>query len=391
MALGTILCRPLVQAQEPQHSQQVLQLCAEYSDLGDLLTASVFDRSFSISIARPTGQVVSLTGNIPEAVTPSVPATWIAACQLAVSPASDYAALAMLNAGGFVIELIDLATGKLAHEVLVPNKFSTRPVQLRQCRVGFINHTDQLAVAQLHYLPTGEPEIATVLVNDDGSIVPLPSNVIGPRYTEISSSSFDFLGGRVWFLCPAYSARIDRQPRCTLTSASLLDATASSPKIPPPPDDRVVGSGQPNLGFPSSGDAMLLAQRRIWLYHFADSSFRQMNLPETPRHIRWVEFPGPPKFTSDGHFAAVPVSMFHYPLFREGQVSHGTKVVILEVPSLHVVETIQHPGKGSLVDLAVHNDGRQLTLAASWARGGRAFKFRPMARLETFYTLLWSN
>lgn len=376
LALGTILvCHPILHALGRQRSEQVVQRCAEYSDSGALLTASVSDRSFSISIARPTGQVVAaLSGNVPEVVHPSSLRHTIAACQLAVSPGQDRAALAVLTVTGVIVELIDLKTGKLAHEVLVPNKFPVLPIQFSYCRMGFINHTGQLAVAQQHYLPTFEPEIAIVLVNDDGSIVSLPHSVIGPEGTEVSGSSFDFLDGRVWFLCPAYSARLDRQPRCTLTSASLLQASASSPEIPSPPDDRVIGSGQPNLGFLSSGDAMLLAQKRIWLYHFADRSFRQMNLPETPHHIRWFEFPGPPKFSSDGHFAAVPVSMFHYPLFHEGQVSHGTKVVILEVSSLRIVKTIQPPGKESLVDFALHDDGGGLTLAASWGEAWQSLQ-----------------
>jgi hypothetical protein len=52
-------------------------------------------------------------------------------------------------------------------------------------------------------------------------------------------------------------------------------------------------------------------------------------------YIRWFEFPSQPKFSSDGRFGAVPVHMFHYPLFHEGQVPHGTKVVIVALPTLH--------------------------------------------------------
>ncbi len=88
LALGTILvCHPILHALGRQRSEQVVQRCAEYSDSGALLTASVSDRSFSISIARPTGQVVAaLSGNVPEVVHPSSLRHTIAACQLAVSP-----------------------------------------------------------------------------------------------------------------------------------------------------------------------------------------------------------------------------------------------------------------------------------------------------------------
>jgi hypothetical protein len=135
----------------------------------------------------------------------------------------------------------------------------------------------------------------------------------------------------------------------------------------------VIGSGQPNLGFPSSDVAILLAEKRFWLYNFADRSFRQLNLPETPHHIRWFEFPGQPAFSSDGRFAAVPVYMFHYPLFQEGQVPHGTKVVIIELSTLHILATIQPTGKQNIADLSLHIDGSSLTLVANWGKEWRSF------------------
>jgi hypothetical protein len=141
----------------------------------------------------------------------------------------------------------------------------------------------------------------------------------------------------------------------------------------------MIGAGQPHLGFPSSDVALLLAQGRIWLYHFADSSFRQTDIPETPHHIRWAEFPGGPKFSSDGGFAAVPVNMYHYPLFQEGQVPHGTKIVIVELPTLHIVDTIQPTDEHNLIDFALHDDGSGLTLQANWGKDWRSFHI-PIAR-----------
>jgi hypothetical protein len=348
----------------------VLELCTEYSASGDLLKASVSAHSFSISIARPAGQIVELTENISDFVPISTPASSIVPCQFAVSASSDRAALAIPTANGIFLQLFDLTTGKLTHNVRVPKRF---PIQFPFHPIGFINDSSQLGVSQVHYLSTGEPEIATQLVSADGSITSVLHSARGPQYTEVSASSFDFHEGRVWFLCPVYSARIDRQPRCTLTSAPLSEPSVPPLEIPPPPDDRVIGGGQPNLGFPSSGVAILLAQRRFWLYNFVDRSFRQLNLPETPHHIRWLEFPGQPRFSSDGRFAAVPVYMFHYPLFHEGQVPHGTKVVIVELSTLHIVETIQPTGEQNIVDLALHNDGRSLTLVAIWGKEWRSF------------------
>jgi hypothetical protein len=78
----------------------------------------------------------------------------------------------------------------------------------------------------------------------------------------------------------------------------------------------------------------VLATDKAWVYDLSNRLFRQMNLPETPQHIRWSEWPGQPKFTSDGRFAAVPVYLFHAPLFEEGQVSHGMKLLIIDMAKL---------------------------------------------------------
>jgi hypothetical protein len=360
---------PLMNAQL-REGEPVLQQCAEYSAAGDLLKASISSHSLSVSVARPSGQVLELTQNLPEVVTAATRAR-IVPCELAVSSASDHAAVAIQTRSGILVVLIDLTTGTLTHTVQLPNEF---PIQFSLHPIGFINDSSQLAIAQAHYLPTGEPEIATHLVNSDGSIITVPHNVLGPQYSEVSASSFDFRDGRVWFLCPGYSSRIDRQPHCTLTSASLLEASASLKEIPPPPNDRVIGSGQPVLGFPSSSIAMLLAQGRIWLYDFTDRSFREEQIPRTPHHIRWFEFPGQPKFSSDKRFAVVPVHMFHYPIFQEGQIPHGTKLLILELPTLRILRTIQPPDKRDIVDFALHTDRRGLMLEANWGEGWKSFQ-----------------
>ena len=224
LALATLFSsHPLLRAQERRGGEPVLQMCSEYSRAGDLLKASISAHSFVLSIARQGGRVADLAEHIPEVVTISQPASSIVPCQLVVSATSDRAALAIPTGNGIILELIDLTTGQLTHMVRVLNKF---PIQFSLHPVGYVDGSSQLAVSQAHYLPTGEPEVATVLVNSDGSITSVPHNVLGPQYTEVSSSSFDFRGGRVWFLCPTYSARIDRQPRCTLTSAPLLEASA---------------------------------------------------------------------------------------------------------------------------------------------------------------------
>lgn len=352
-------------AQGSLSGEPVIQLCGNYSDAGDLLKASVSAHAFTISIARPSGQIVELNGTISDVASTSAPARQTVPCQIAISGSLNRAALAIQTASGVFLQLFDLSTGQLAQTVRVPQKF---PIQFSLHPIGFINDSGPLAVSQAHYLPSGEPEVSTELVDADGSITPAAASVLGPKYTEVSGSSFDFRGGRVWFLCPPYSARIDRQPRCTLTSASLREAASASLEIPPPPNDRVVGSGQPNLGFPSSDLAVLLAQDRLWLYRFSTRSFRQMDLPETPHHIRWAEFPGQPKFSSDGRFAAVPVYMFHLPLFEEGEVPHGAKIVVVDMTTLQILQTIQPNKQESIVDFSLHTDGVNITLAANWGK-----------------------
>lgn len=378
LAISWNLC-PGLHGQGADSSNRVLQLCGDYSDSGDLLEASVFSHSLNISIIRPSGEIVRITDRIPDDTSIPVPPTWskappsssIAPCEFVVSGLSDHGAVAVSTTSGILIELIDLSTGKLTHTVRVTQRF---PIQFALHPIGFFENTVQLAVSQAHYLPTGEPEISTQLVSPDGSVTSLSRSVIGPQYSEVSQSSFDFRDGRVWFLCPPYSARIDRQPRCTLTSASLRGASGQSPEIPPPPDDRVIGSGQPELGFPSSDLAVILAAKRFWEYNFIDRSFRQLDIPETPHYIRWFEFPGPPKFSSDGCFAAVPVHMFHYPLFEEGQVPHGTKLAVVDMATLQILETVQPPDKENIVDFALHNDGRHLNVEANWGQGWRSFQ-----------------
>ncbi len=391
LAISWNLC-PVLHGQRVNSSNRVLQLCDDYSDSGDLLEASVLSRSVNISITRPSGEIVRITERIPDDISIPVPPAWskappsssIALCEFAVSRSSDHGALALSTTSGILIELIDLSAGKLTHTVRLVQRF---PIQFTLHPIGFFENTDKLAVSQAHYLPTGEPEISTQLVNPDGSVTFLSRSVIGPQYSEVSQSSFDFRDGRVWFLCPPYSARIDRQPRCTLTSASLRGTSEQSPEIHPPPDDRVIGSGQPELGFPSPNLAVILAAKRFWVYNFVDRSFRQLDLPETPHYIRWFEFPGPPKFSSDGCFAAVPVHMSHYPLFEEGQVSHGTKLVVVELATLQILETVQPPGKENIVDFALHNDGKQLNVEANWGQEWRSCFWQ--VGLAHFGGLIW--
>ena len=91
-----------------------------------------------------------------------------------------------------------------------------------------------------------------------------------------------------------------------------------------------------------------------------------MTLPETPHHVRWFEFPGQPKFSSDGRFAAIPVFMSHAPFFEEGSVSHGTKIVVVDLKTLQILQTIQPNRQESLLDFALRNKGTELTLVANW-------------------------
>jgi hypothetical protein len=372
LALATLyILSGRMAAEGALRGEPVIELCTDYSDAGDLLRASVSAHAFVVSIDRPSGQMVELNGSIPEIATTPAPVRLVVPCQITISPSSDRAALAIPTSSGLFLQLFDLSKGQLGRTVQVPPKF---PIQFSLHPVGFLNGSEELAVSQAHYLPTGEPEVSTQLIGADGAMIPDAHSVTGPTYTEVSVSSFDFRGDRVWFLCPAYSARIDRQPRCTLSSAPLHESASAALEIPPPPDDRVIGSGQPNLAFPSSDVAVLLAQDRFWLYSFSTRSFRQINLPETPHHIRWFEFPGQPKFSSDGRFAAVPVSMFHAPLFEEGQVSHGTKIVVVDMTTLQILQTVRPGKQETIVDFALHNDGMNLTLVANWGKDWKISK-----------------
>lgn len=347
-----------------------LQRCVNYSSAGDLLKATVSEQSFSISIERPNGQTVELTGKAPVAITRPQVRSSIVPCQLAVSTSASQAALAITTDGGLSLQLIDLTHGTLTQSVLVAKEF---PIQFSIHPVGYSGDTDQLEVSQAHYMPTGEPEIATKLVSPDGTIT-ATHKAFGARYTEVFSSSFDFRDSLVWFLCPVYSARSDRQPPCTLTSASLGSSASATPTIPPRPGDaHVVGNGQPNLGFPSSEDVVVLATNILWVYNLKTHSFRQMGLPETPQHIRWDESPGQPKFTADGRFAALPVYLFHAPLFQEGSISHGTKLLIIDMAQLKILRTIQPPDKKNVVDFALSSGGKSLTLVASWGENWQNF------------------
>lgn len=368
-------CVPLEAQQLPP--DPAIQLCSEFSGSGNLLVSSISAHHLKVTIRRPDGQTVELTkelgnsvpvsnpwGGTPKASSPPI------ACQLATSQSSKNAAIAVLVKDGTLVALLDPTASKVTHVLQVPAAF---PIQFDLRPIGYINDSETLVLSQAHYLPTGEPEIKTLLINPDGTINPVAHSVLGARYTEVTNSSFNIRDARVWFLCPAYSGRIDRQPRCTLRSASLVEQDAPTRDIPPPPDDRVIGSGQPNLGFPSRDEAVVLAERRFWLYNFVTRSFRQLNLPETPHHIRWFEFPGDPKFTPDGTLAALPVNMYHLPLFVEGQVPHGTKLLIIDLRSWRIIETIQPIDKAGLVDFALHNDEKSLTVVGNWAGQWRDF------------------
>jgi hypothetical protein len=365
--LGCAVFGRNVRAQSDAHE---LQHCVKYSSAGDLLKATVSDRSFGISIVRPDGHIVELTGRAPAAIARSQIRSLIVPCQLAVSTSASQAALAIATDNGLSLQLIDLARGVLTQSVLVPKEFQ---IQFSIHPVGYSGDTDQLEVSQAHYLPTGEPEIATKLVSPDGTVT-ATHKAFGARYTEIYGSSFDFRNSLVWFLCPVYSARSDRQPPCTLTSASLSSSGSATPTIPPRPGDaHVIGNGQPNLGFPSSHEVVVLATDSLWVYDLSKRSFRQMSLPETPQHIRWFESPGQPEFTADGRFAAVPVYLFHAPLFEEGSISHGTKLLIIDMAQLKILRTIQPSDKNNIVDFALSSGDKSLTLVASWGGNWQSF------------------
>lgn len=371
LAFGIALnAKRAVHAQVTAPEAQILQRCIEYSSAGDLLKATVSEQSFSISIIRPSGQTAEITGKAPVAITRPQVWSFIVPCQLAVSTSANQAALAITTDSGLSLQLIDLTLGTLTQSVLVPKEF---PIQFSIHPVGYSGNTDQLEVSQAHYLPTGEPEIATKLVSPDGTIT-ATHKAFGARYTEVFGSSFDFRDSLVWFLCPVYSARSDRQPPCTLTSASLSSSVSPTPTVPPRPGDaHVVGNGQPNLGFSSSEVVVVLATDVLWVYNLKTHSFRQMSLPETPQHIRWNESPGQPKFTADGRFAAVPVYLFHAPLFEEGSISHGTKLLIIDMAQLKILRTIQPPDKKNIVDFALSSGGKSLTLVASWGGNWQSF------------------
>ncbi len=267
-----------VHAQVNAPTPQILERCIEYSSAGDLLKAIVSEQSFSISIMRPNAQSVELTGKTPAAIVRPQVQSLIVPCQLAVSTSASQAALAIATDNGLSLQLIDLTRGALTQSVLVANEF---PIQFSIHPVGYSGDTDQLEVSQAHYLPTGEPEIATKLVSSDGTVT-AAHKAFGARYTEVFGSSFDFRDSLVWFLCPVYSAKSDRQPPCTLTSASLSSSVSATPTIPPRPGDaHVIGNGQPNLGFPSSHEVVVLATDNLWVYDLSNHSYRQMSLPET--------------------------------------------------------------------------------------------------------------
>ena len=48
-----------------------------------------------------------------------------------------------------------------------------------------------------------------------------------------------------------------------------------------------------------------------------------------------------------------------------GQVPHGTKIVVVDMTTLQILQTIQPSKKESIVDFALHNDGVNLTLATT--------------------------
>ncbi|HEY5381730.1 MAG TPA: hypothetical protein VIJ65_05710 [Acidobacteriaceae bacterium] len=360
-------------AQAQANNSTVLERCVEYSNAGDLLEAQVTQQSFSILLSRPNGQRIKLTGSAAPSVISSAVNSRTTPCQLGISDSSEQAALALATDKGLSLELIDLKKGSLETHVLAPKEF---PIQFSIHPAGYAVGSDQLQVSQAHYLPTGEPEIVTKLISPNGTVT-ATYKTLGAPYTEVFGSSFDFRRSLVWFFCPVYAVRWDRQPPCTLRSEFLNSSASATPTIPPRPgtgDARISGNSPVSLGFPSSNDVVVLAMDNLWVYDLSNRSFRQMRLPETPRHIRWIESPGQPKFTSDGHFAAVPVFLFHAPLFEEGQVSHGTKLLIIDMAKLEILRTIQPLGNQNVTDFALRDDeGKSLTLIASWGSDWQSF------------------
>ena len=66
--------------------------------------------------------------------------------------------------------------------------------------------------------------------------------------------------------------------------------------------------------------------------------------------------------------------MFHFPLFEEGQVPHGTKIIVVDLKTLRILQTIQPSKKEGIVDFALHNDGTALTLVANWGLEWKSFQ-----------------
>jgi hypothetical protein len=243
--------------------------------------------------------------------------------------------------------------------------------------LGFVSDSNQLAVSQAHYLPSGEPEVSTQLVDADGSIASVAHSVLGPKYSEISGSSFDFGAGRVWFLCAVYSARVDRQPRCTLPSASLSAVNSIPSEIPPPPDDRVIGSGQTELGFPSSDLAVLLAQDRLWLYSFSARTFRQMNLSEiliTSAGANPQADQGLVPTGASQRFRCTSFTTLFSKKAKYFEVPHGTRIVVVDMTTLQIVQTIQPNKEKSLIDLALKRSRKGVA-----CRMGRIAEFSHVA------------
>jgi hypothetical protein len=65
-------------------------------------------------------------------------------------------------------------------------------------------------------------------------------------------------------------------------------------------------------------------------------------------------------------------------------VADSNQPLFVALPTLHIVETIQPTGEQNIVDLALHNDGRSLTLVAIWGKEWRSFHIyftpRPLIR-----------
>ena len=187
VALTTILgAHPTLRPQTRPLSEPAVQLCTQYSGSGDLVQASVTSHSFSISIVRLNGQRVDLAreleGSVPisnpvgDVPVPVPPSSFPVPCQVAVSQSSKTGALAIPIEGGILVELLDLEVRKITHTVHVLAAF---PIRSNVQPIGFINDSETLGVSQMHYRPTGEPEIATQLVSEDGSLTSIAHTVTG--------------------------------------------------------------------------------------------------------------------------------------------------------------------------------------------------------------------